>query len=72
MVFEITRPTESCELTANTERKRLQPVPQTTEIAIQTEAKRPCPPPQAAPKVENNGWGPIFKNRETFLEMHIC
>lgn len=22
-------------------------------------------------KPENAGWGPLFKNRETFLEMHI-
>jgi hypothetical protein len=22
--------------------------------------------------VTNNGWGPLFKNRETFVEMHLC
>jgi len=30
---------------------------------------------EPAPKktaIQNNGWGPIFKNRETFVEMHLC
>ena len=22
--------------------------------------------------VLNDGWGPVFKNRETFVEMHLC
>ena len=24
------------------------------------------------PQVTNNGWGDVFKNKENFVEMHIC
>ncbi len=26
----------------------------------------------AKPQVANNGWGEVFKNKENFVEMHIC
>lgn len=38
----------------------------TAEIGIQTEQ-----PKRTKPAVKNDGWGPLFKNKETFLEMHI-
>ena len=27
---------------------------------------------KAIPTVANNGWGELFKNKETFVEMHLC
>lgn len=28
--------------------------------------------PTTANAVVNNGWGPLFKDRQTFVEMHLC
>lgn len=34
--------------------------------AVEVEKKKP------KASVPNNGWGELFKNRETFIEMHLC
>ena len=30
------------------------------------------PSKQPRPQVANKGWGELFKDRKTFVEMHIC
>jgi len=30
------------------------------------------PKKKVTPAVANNGWGELFKNKETFVEMHLC
>lgn len=36
-------------------------------VLVSPTAKEP-----AGEKAEKDGWGPLFKNRENFVEMHIC
>lgn len=31
-----------------------------------------CEVKRAKPAVANHGWGELFKDRDTFVEMHIC
>lgn len=37
------------------------------------EVKRPrVEPAPATAKPTNNGWGDLFKDRQTFVDMHLC
>jgi hypothetical protein len=76
MVYEVSNVSESCQTTFLEVSKKRMMV--TVECAAtQTEPVKRPKKEQAAPKtVETNntkgGWGPMFKDQQTFLDMHIC
>jgi len=80
MVTEMS-PAETCKMN-HTERKRqlkeysAGPAMSTAGTQTEQEVKRPCPMPQRshapASAPSNSGWGDLFRDRQTFVEMHLC
>jgi len=70
MVVEMSR-AETCQQSPVQRKRELKEEKSYTSSAgTQTEE---VPAKKAAPnKPTNNGWGDLFKNKETFVEMHIC
>lgn len=71
-------PAESRQM-SNVDRKRplkeyAAPKMSTSGTQTEEEVKRPRPAPaeEKRPAPANNGWGELFKDRETFIEMHLC
>jgi hypothetical protein len=81
MVTEMSK-SENCSMSNTKDRKRVlskeyDVAPSmTTAAGTQTEheTKRPCPNalPAKPPMPSNNGWGDVYKNRENFIDMHLC
>lgn len=45
---------------------------QTTSQSMMTSAGTQTEPKRSMPTIANNGWGELFKDRATFVEMHLC
>jgi len=69
MDFKMQNTAESTQTADFDSRKRAMPMLVTS--STQTDTKKPKNS-EETPQVENNGWGPLFKDRDTFVEMHIC
>ena len=75
MTVETLRPIADMGVHSPMNRKRLGNPVLTSQVKLQKKetAAAPVaePPKKSAPKAKNDGWG-MFKDRQTFVDMHLC